>query len=413
MFGLWGASWQGWHNRGAVSQAPIEISASEARRLALRAQGLLGAGPTGRGERRVRAMLETVGAVQLDTISVLARSHELVAYARLGAVGRAAVERAYWGGGVFEYWAHAASLLPVRAWPWFAVKRRRYRTTVQIWGGELTPALRAEALARVRELGPLTAGDLGGARRGGPWWDWSPLKHAMEQLLAEGEVACVARRGWKRVYDLAERVIPPELFHDDLDDASCVAALCAEACRSLGVATEADIADYHRLGRLGRQAVRAGIASAGLAPVRVEGWKGAAYAHPSALAALDAGARGRHRTTLLSPFDSLVWFRPRTERIFGVKPRLELYVPAAQRVHGYFSMPLLSGGRLRGHADPARAGTTLVARHVAVDAAEVVEPMAAALVEAASWVGCDAVSVERVTPPSLRASLLAAVRTAA
>ena len=389
-----------------MTAAPIELSAGEARRLFLRAQGLLGAMPSGRADRRVRTMLEMVGAVQLDTISVLARSHELVAFARLGPVGRAAVERAYWGGGAFEYWAHAASVLPLETWPWFAAKRRRYRSGVQIHGAPLTGEVRSEALARVRDLGPVTSTELGGTRNGGPWWDWSPIKVAIEQLLAEGEVVCVTRRGWRRVYDLASRAIPAELFARDPSDEECAAALCASACAAMGVATVADIADYYRLTRLGPHTVPMGIAAAGLVPVRVEGWNGVAYVHP---AALEAPARGRHRTTLLSPFDSLIWFRPRAERIFGFKPRLELYVPKAKRVHGYFSMPLLTGGRLRGHADPARSGSTLVARNVAVEPGAV-EAMAQALVEAASWVGCDSVAVESVDPSGLRAALQAALR---
>jgi uncharacterized protein YcaQ len=392
-----------------VSAAPLDLSRDDARRLFLRAQGLLGAPASGRADRRVSRMLATLGAVQLDTISVLARSHELVAFARLGAVGRGAVERAYWGGGAFEYWAHAACVVPLQAWPWFAAKRRRYRNGVQIHGAPLTGAARSEALARVRDLGPVTSTELGGTRNGGPWWDWSPVKVGVEQLLAEGEVVCVTRRGWRRVYDLASRAIPAELYAQEPGDEECAAALCASACSAMGVATALDIADYYRLTRLGRQTVPMGIAAAGLVPVRVEGWKSVAYVHPGAL---DAAVRGRHRTTLLSPFDSLVWFRPRAERIFGFKPRLELYVPKAQRVHGYFSMPLLHGGKLRGHVDPARSGGTLVARRATVEP-DAVEAMAEALVEAASWVGCDAVAVEAVEPGGLRGPLRAALRAVA
>jgi len=398
-----------------VSAAPLPLRADEARRLFLRAQGLLGAGPSGRADRRVRAMLDGVGAVQLDTISVLARSHELVAFARLGGVGRAAVETAYWGGGAFEYWAHAASVMPVHLWPWFAVKRRRYRSGVLIHGEELPAAARTEALARLRDQGPLTASELGGARGGGPWWDWSPLKQAVEQLLAEGEVVCVTRRGWKRVYDLATRAIPAQLLGQDPSDEACIATLCGSACVRLGVGTAADISDYYRLGRFGAGAVAAGIAGTGLVPVRVEGWKDLAYVHPGTLDSLDAPPRGRHRTTLLAPFDSLIWERKRAERIFGFKPPLELYVPRAKRTHGYYTMPLLTAGRLRGHVDPARSGRTLVARNVSVERGAV-EAMADALVEAASWVGCDAValeSVSRTSPPSLRASLDAALRAVA
>lgn len=392
-----------------MSAAPLPLRAGEARRILLRAQGLLGATPSGRPDRRVRWMLERVGAVQLDTVSVLARSHELVAYARLGAVGREAVEKAYWGGGAFEYWAHAASVLPVEAWPWFAGKRRRYRTRVQIHGDPVPDAVRAEALARVRDLGPATATELGAARRGGPWWDWSPLKVAIEQLLAEGHVVCVTRRGWRRVYDLAERAIPAHLLDVEMSDEESAAELCAQAALRLGVGTAGDIADYYRLKP---EAMRIGLPAAGLVPVDVEGWKAPAYMHPSTLATLDPAARGRHRTTLLPPFDSLIWERRRAERVFGFKPPLELYVPAARRTHGYYSMPLLAGGRLRGHVDPAREGRTLVARGLSVEPAAV-EAMAAALVEAASWVGCDAVAVDAVSPPSLRASLDAALRAVA
>jgi uncharacterized protein len=340
---------------------------------------------------------------------VLARSHELVAFARLGPVGRAAVEQAYWGmGRAFEYWAHAASVLPVEEWPWFAAKRRRYRGGVVLHTAA-PEAARAEVLARLRDLGPLTATELGGARGGGQWWDWSPVKSAAEQLLAEGHVVCMTRRGWKRVYDLAERAIPPELLAREPGDAECAAWLCAGACRSLGVATLADITDYHRIGRHGRAFVVAGIEAAGLVPVRVQGWRTHGYVHPDSLPLLDTPPRGRHRTTLLSPFDSLVWYRDRAERIFGFKPRLELYVPRAQRVHGYFSMALLTGGRLRGHADPARQGRTLVARHVAVEA-PAVEAMAQALAEAAEWVGCDSVAVELVDPAPLKRPLQQALR---
>lgn len=405
-----------WQTGAAPMAAPESISADAARRLVLQAQGLLGAPPPGRPAQRVDAMLRRLGAVQLDTISVLARSHELVAFARLGAVGRGAVEKAYWGGGrAFEYWAHAACVVPVESWPWFAVKRRRYRGGVQIHGEALSDEVKREALARVRDMGPVAFGraalaaELGGARLGGPWWDWSPIKTAVEQLLAEGHVVCVTRQGWRRVYDLAERAIPAELLAQEPSDEECAAALCGWACRSLGVATLGDIADYYRTGRFGAEFTRMGVAAAGLVPLHVEGWKQPAYVHPEALALLDAPPRGRHRTSLISPFDSLVWFRPRAERIFGFKPRLELYVPKAQRRHGYFSMPLLSRGRLRGHADPAREGSTLVARNVAVEPGDV-EAMAAALVEAASWVGCDAVAVEAVEPAALRGALEAALR---
>jgi uncharacterized protein YcaQ len=173
--------------------------------------------------------------------------------------------------------------------------------------------------------------------------------------------------------------------------------------RALGVATVGDLADFHRLTRA---EVEAAVLDTSLVQVRVAGWREPAWAHTSALAAL--GTRGRHRTTLLSPFDSIVWDRRRTQRMFGFEHRLEAYVPARRRVHGYYTMPLLRGGRLAGRVDPGRNGRTLVAKQLTV-APRALEAMAAALREAATWVGCDNVAVREVDPPELAAPLRAAL----
>ncbi|MEV7683583.1 crosslink repair DNA glycosylase YcaQ family protein [Streptomyces sp. NPDC088341] len=373
-----------------------ELSADDARRIALRAQGFLGA-PDRRGG--VRGVLRHLGAVQLDTISVLARSHELIPYARLGAIGRRKVEDAYWtpapvGGPspsphAFEYWSHAACILPIEEWPHFAFRRRAYRARPH-WEHKLTDGAYESVIKQLRVEGPLTATELGGAKNGGPWWDWSEAKVAVERALMLGEVVCTGRRSWKRVYDLAERAVPDALLHDDLDDRECLRRLVQLAGRSLGVGTRADIADYHRLKGEQFDAV---VADSGLVPVTVEGWGKPAWADPEALASVP---RGRHRTTLLSPFDSLIWERARTERIFGFTHRLEAYTPKPKRVYGYFVMPLLSGGRLLGRVDPAREGKTLVAKQVSLETRKAVLPMAQALREAAEWVGCSDVRVERV-----------------
>ncbi|MEU3470168.1 crosslink repair DNA glycosylase YcaQ family protein [Streptomyces sp. NPDC006687] len=365
----------------------ILLSADEARRIALRAQGFLGAPDRKAG---VRGVLRHLGAVQLDTISVLARSHELIPYARLGAVGREAVERAYWSGShAFEYWSHAACILPIEEWPHFAFRRRARRARGHRWHvlQDKERSTRA-VLDRLRTDGPLTSSELGGAKNGGEWFEWSETKIAVEWLLDIGEVVCTERRGWKRVYDLAERAVPDALLHDDLDDRECLRRLVALAGQSLGVGTRADIADYHRLKGEQFDAV---IADSGLVPVVVEGWGKPAWAHPDALA---SEPRGRHRTTLLSPFDSLVWDRPRTERIFGFTHRLEAYVPKPKRIHGYFAMPLLAGGRLQGRVDPGREGRTLVARQLSLTTPKAAGAMAEALWEAARWVGCEDVRVD-------------------
>ncbi|MBT3155371.1 winged helix-turn-helix domain-containing protein [Streptomyces sp. CHD11] len=378
----------------------MELSADEARRIALRAQGFLGAPDRRSG---VRGVLRHLGAVQLDTISVLARSHELIPYARLGAVGRGTVEEAYWKRGsepprAFEYWSHAACVLPIEEWPHFAFRRRAYRARPH-WNHELPDGAYDQVIRQLRAQGPLTATELGGAKRTSEWWDWSGTKVAVERALMYGEVVCVERRGWKRVYDLAERAVPADLLHDELDDAECLRRLVRLAGRSLGVGTRADIADYHRLRA---EQVEEVIADSGLVPVTVAGWSKPAWADPAALA---SPPRGRHRTTLLSPFDSLVWERARTERIFGFTHRLEAYVPKPKRVYGYFAMPVLAGGRLVGRVDPAREGRTLVARQVTLDGSKAVPAVAQALVEAAGWVDCTDVRVERVDAPGLREAL--------
>jgi uncharacterized protein len=380
-------------------------------------------------------MLRRIGAVQLDTISVLARSHELVAYARLGPVPRERVERAYWHpsqAATFEYWSHAACILPIEEWPYYGFRRRAFAARGMRWH-QIPEKVCDEVLGRLRADGPLNATQLGGAKNGGAWWDWSETKIAVEWLLDTGRVICARRTGWRRVYDLPERVLAPELLAADPSDAECVTRLAAVAARALGVVTRADLADYQRLrwggavkgeGGGGREKdgqaipVQDAAAAAGLVPVEIAapstsrspftgGKPVPAWADPSALSVLTGPERatGRHRVTLLSPFDSLVWDRKRTLRMFGFEHRLEAYVPRAKRVHGYFTMPLLARGRLVGRVDPARSGRTLVARKLSLDTASATEPMARALAEAAAWVGCDNVELGQVEPPRLEPRL--------
>jgi uncharacterized protein YcaQ len=384
----------------------VSLSVPEARRLALRAQGLHGRDTR---PRHPAGVLARTGALQLDTISVLARSHELVCFARCGPVGAAAVSAACWGTDAtgkpraVEYWAHAASILPLESWPWFAFRRRAMRGRRE-WYHDAPVAVLADVRRRLELEGPLTATELGGAKQGGPWWDWSPMKAAVERLLAWGEVVCTSRRGWKRVYDLADRALPAELVGPEPDDASCLAALVAASGRGLGVGTVADLADYFRLSQ---DQTRSALPHTPLVPIEVAGWAQPAWADPDALEGLDR--RGRHRTTLLSPFDSLIWDRARTERLFGLPHRLEAYVPAAKRIHGYYAMPVLAGGRLVGRVDPGRAGRTLVAKRVGILVPSAVPDVAVALREAATWVGADDVALEVVEPADLRPSLVEAL----
>ncbi len=405
----------------------LTLTPDEVRRITLRSQGFLGAASRRGG---IAGMLNRIGAVQLDTISVLARSHELVTYARLGPVGRDRIERAYWHPrkpATFEYWAHAACILPIEEWPFYAFRRRAFRAQGRRWH-QVSDAACKQVLARLAADGSLTATELGGAKGGGPWWDWSEVKIAAEWLLDIGEVVCVRRAGWRRVYDLPERALPPELLGGELTDQECLSRLLTVTARALGVVTRADAIDYHRLSRFLNSQFESPDAvldeaaeAAGLTPVTIAteptaprghraGKTGrvSAWADPAALAAASA-RQERNRVTLLSPFDSLIWDRKRTARMFGFEHSLEAYVPKHKRVHGYYTMPLLAGGHLAGRVDPARDGTTLVARKVSLQRPSAAEPMARALWEAAAWVGCDDVRVERIEPAEHASRLAAAL----
>ncbi|MBI1377082.1 MAG: winged helix-turn-helix domain-containing protein [Frankiales bacterium] len=430
------------------------LSLAEARTLVLHAQGLVpGALPLrpaqaaraglARRTAAAEATLRHLGAVQLDTVSVLARSHELVQYARLGAVGRQAVESAYWGGGSgaehpgeatsFEYWSHAASVLPIEEWPLFAFRRRAYKRRGFHWHEEPTRAI-GEVRAALASGGPVMTSDIGGAKKGADWWDWSDTKIAVEWLLFLGEVVCVRRVGWRRVYDLAERAVPlrhrepqPGWTDDEgipgPSDEECVRALLQRSVRVLGVGTVGDVADVHRLASVAlprpylTSLLDSLVEEGSVSRVQVEGWKGPVYADTALLRAHGhEGLAGRSRTTLLSPFDSLVWHRGRTSRLFGFDYQMELYVPQHKRVHGYFTMPVLHNGRLVARVDPKRTGSTLHARQVTFETgprggvpATAVAGTAAALREAASWVGCAEVVVDRVVPHTARLALLDAL----
>ena len=392
----------------AAPRAQASLSLDEARRIVLDAQGLIDGEDTPRTPAEV---LRRLGAVQLDTISVLARSHELVAYARLGAMPRSEIEAAYWSSPprTFEYWGHANCILPMDAWPYFAFRRRTRGATKRSWIRPEDDAPIHEVLTRLRD-GPITTADVGGARASqAGWWNWSEAKRALEWLYFRGEVVCTNRIGWRRIYDLPERAISPQLLAHEPDDAECYAYLVAAAMTGLGIGTRRDIAAYfqltgpsHSAPRNGRALIDAAIETAGLVTVDVEGWDEVAYAREETLS---RSITGECRTTLLSPFDSLIWapsrMHKRTERLFDFTYLTELYLPKEKRTHGYFVMPLLANGRLAGRVDPVRRGKTLIVRRASLDDAEAAPALATALREAASWVGCDSVVIESISPPGI------------
>ena len=327
------------------------LSAREARYLALAAQGF--------GARRSTTLdhvLTHVHVLQIDSVNVFSRSHYMPAFSRLGAYDRGRLDRTLWQGAEYtEYWAHEAAFIPVVDRPLFTWRMQDFRDRFHRDG-------RSEALGdtvdRVRRQlateGPQFVGDLETQPKSnrGPWWDWSDTKRAVELLFATGEVVSAGRTGFKRAYALAEQVLPAAAL-TTIDREIAQRRLVERAAVSLGVATLADLADYHRMrvAETGR-AVRILEAEGVLIPVTVDGWADAQGKPLDAWIHRDTAAPRRVLSdAILTPFDPLCWYRPRTERIFGFHYRIEIYTPKAKRQYGYYSLPLMVGGHLVGRID--------------------------------------------------------------
>jgi uncharacterized protein YcaQ len=400
---------------------PDTLSLDQARRVALAAQGRAApvrAAPA--GPATLRATLERLGAIQIDSINVVARSHELVLHARAGAHDRAAFDRVvYRRRAGFEYWGHAASFLPMASFRLCLPRMRRLAKATRGWWVDIRRRhqhLYGPVLDRIRAEGPLAASafrDPDGPRRGS-WWDWAPAKHVLEDLFDCGTLLVHDRVNFERRYDLAERVLPPGLDTSEPTAAEAAAELTLLAARALGVGTAADLADYYRLPSAQARAALAELVAAGLLqPVAVEGWARPAYLVPGTR----LPRRVAHPPVLLSPFDSLVWSRERTERLFGFRYRLEVYVPAGKRVHGYYTMPVLAGGWLVARVDPKhdrQAGRLLLRGLHLEPGADPAEAVAAAAVAAgrlAAHLGAGRVEAGDAMPAALAASLRATLPT--
>lgn len=383
------------------------LSLKQARRLVLAAQGFTLRRPSGEVQRRhVRALLERLGVVQIDSVNALVRSHYLPLFSRLGAYPQDMLEEAAWSGGrhrrLFEYWGHEASLLPLELYPLMRWRMRRAAEGRGIYqqlarfGREQQPVIR-RVLEAVREQGALGAGSLSTREeRAGPWWDWSAEKHALEWLFAAGEVTVAGRRGFERLYDLPERVLPSAILGAvELDEQQAQRRLLLHAARALGVATEKDLRDYFRLEPADSKARLAELVADGeLLPVQVQGWQAPAYCLADAVIPRKVSA-----SALLSPFDSLVWERARTERLFDFRYRLEIYTPQHKRIYGYYVLPFLHGERLVARVDlrAERAAGQLVVHAVHEEEQGVSEEgwsaLASQLREMANWLGLERVTV--------------------
>lgn len=382
----------------------LSLSLAEARRLALAAQGF---GRTPRGaiaHRQLQAQIERLGVLQIDSVNALVRSHYLPAFSRLGHYQAEHLDELAWGRArrrrLFEYWGHEASLLPLELYPLLRWRMHRAADGQGIYsqlakfGVERRDVLDS-VLQAVRERGALGAGSLSSrTEKAGPWWDWSAEKTALEWLFAAGEVTVAGRRGFERLYDLPERVIPVEVLnYPDLDEAEAQRRLLLRSADALGVATEKDLRDYYRLDVGDSKQRVAELVEAGeLLPVTVQGWRQLAYCRDESR----IPRRVRH-SALLSPFDSLIWERERTERLFGFRYRLEIYTPQAKRVYGYYVLPFLHHERLLARVDlrSERAAGRLAVHAVHLEEAVLSEEARQALGDSlralAHWLGLDEV----------------------
>jgi uncharacterized protein YcaQ len=382
----------------------LALSLAAARRIALAAQGFATPRPGGAIDRRhLRRVLASTGLLQIDSVNVVARAHYLPAFSRLGPYPRAVLDRMSWGRDreLFEYWGHEASLLPLHTQP--LLRWRMARAHHEAWGGMVRlareqPAYVEAVLAVVRTRGPIRASDLPDDRsHRGRWWSRSAAKHALEFLFWSGQVTVAGRTAsFERSYDLPERVLPQAVLDAPTPDVDIAhRALLLRAAVSLGLGTVRDLADYFRLPISLARARLVELAEDGaLLPVRVEGWSQLAYLNPKARRPRAVNARA-----LLAPFDPLIWERSRVERLFGMRYRLEIYVPATQRRYGYYVLPFLLGDRLcaRVHLKADRQAGVL---HVLgswhepdASPARVAGPLAAELADLAHWLGLTQVKV--------------------
>ena len=384
----------------------VDFSLAEVRRIALGAQGLDAPRRRARSRASLLRTVERLGVLQIDAVNVLARAHYVPLFSRHGPYETACLDDAAYGRArtLFEYWGHQASLLPVSLQPLFRWRMDRAASLEQIYGGlaRFVRERRAyvdSVLAEVAARGPLRASELSSSTpRTGGWWGWSDGKRALEFLFWAGKVTTASRRSFERIYDLTERVLPPEVIAAPTPSvADAHRELVRLSSRALGIATDDDLADYFRL-RLGDVRPRIGelVEERALVPVRIAGIAKVAYL--AAGAKLPRAATGR---AILSPFDPLVWHRARTQRLFDFHYRIAIYTPEHLREHGYYVLPFLDGEVLAARVDlkAAREEQKLLVQAVhlepGADAKKTADSLAAELRDVASWLGLETIKVTR------------------
>lgn len=386
------------------------LSAVQARRIAVAAQGFAEAKPNGTVTRaHLRRLISRIHVLQLDSVSVAVRAHYAPVFSRLGPYNRDVLDRAAWAHSarsprlLVEYWAHEAALMAVDDWPLMRWRMRQYRHGR--WGTHIVKAnleLADKIVEAVADLGPSTAGQIEEYLATGPrgprghWWgSRTDTKWVAEALFAAGTLTTATRVGFARHYDLAERVLPGEVVAREVTEEDAVRELVRRAAAALGVATEPDIRDYFRLApSQAKPAVARLVADGELEQVEVDGWSAPAY-----LPAGQTIPRRDRGTALLCPFDPLIFFRPRVERLFGFHYRIEIYTPAPKRQFGYYVWPFLLDGELVGRVDlkADRASDVLHVVGAFVEAgrppARVAEALAGELQRMAGWLGLAGVTV--------------------
>ena len=334
------------------------LTANEARRLALAAQGFYDPVPAKPSRSSLRRALDRIKLFQIDSVNVLVRSHYLPLFSRVGPYPVRLLQDAAWGARskrtLFEYWAHEASLIPLELRPLFAWRMERASKGRGTW--KHVAAIRSRKkfveslLRRIETDGPAGASSFKDARGEGSWWGWSEVKIALEYLFWSGRLTTLTRTGgFERVYDLPERVFSEAVISEPaLAPEDAHRRLLMLSLEAMGVATESDLRDYFRLDLLDTRRALAGLVTEGaMLEIAVDGWKKPAYVLPDAR----IPRREPPRAALLSPFDSLIWNRERAHRLFDFHYRIEIYTPSHKRVHGYYVLPLLNQGRLVGRAD--------------------------------------------------------------
>jgi len=389
--------------RGAIEKVTLKA----ARRIALAAQGFGEARPATVNAGHLRRTIDRLSLHQIDSVNVLVRAHYMPAFSRLGAYDRRLLDRVAWGPKgqrrLFEYWAHEASLLPLELHPLL-----RWRMA-EAENGEIGwKSLRAYArehrkdantvLERIRADGPLAASDFEQGKGPGGWWGWGEAKRALEWLFWAGLITTATRKpSFQRVYDLTERVIPSAILSLATPaPADAKRQLMERSARALGVATATDLRDYFRLDPLSaKTAIAELVETQALVPVAVEGWKTPAFLHRDA-----KRPRRIIGQALLAPFDPLVWERSRAERLFDFRYRIEIYVPAERRVHGYYVLPFLLDGHLVARVDlkADRQNSRLLVRQIAWEAdapADGKERLEPEISRMADWLRLEAVETGR------------------